>query len=134
VGLQRASKQFAGRSETLSSSRAFVKATLAAWGLHHLEDIAALLSNELASNAIQHAGGAYQLTIELDPPQLRVEVIDPSPALPAVPATRGPTDSESGRGLLLVEALAARWGTRLLSGGKAVWFALLVGGASPLIA
>ena len=34
--------------------------------------------------------------------------------------------AESGRGLLLIEALAERWGATPTHGGKCVWFELLV--------
>ena len=126
--VRRVCQQFSGRSESVASARRFVQATLARWEVPHLEETAALLSSELASNAVQYAGGDYQLAVELDPTELRVEVIDPSPTLPEMPPARAPADEESGRGLLLVEALAARSGVKLRRGGKAVWFALSVGG------
>lgn len=63
-------------------------------------------------------------------PRLRVEVVDtlarrPTPRLPRHGA--GPADDygTSGRGLLLVDALADDWGVQpCAAGGKAVWFEL----------
>lgn len=122
-------KEFAGRPETVGLARQFVAATLAAWDLDDLSEVACLLSSELASNAVRHVGAAYQLVLELDPPEVRVEVVDPSSRLP-VRAEKA-ADSGSGKGLNLVDALAARWGVRLLSGGKAVWFVLSAAHFSP---
>ncbi len=127
----RVSKEFDGNPRSAAVARCFVRATLAAWELTDLSGVAALLSSELVSNAIRHSGADYKVALELDPPELRVEVVDPSRRLP-VPPTNAPADSVSGRGLRLVDALALRWGTRLLDEGKAVWFALSVGRPSPL--
>jgi hypothetical protein len=51
---------------------------------------------------------------------VRVEVDDESTALPV---RRDPNpDEDHGRGILLVESLASRWGTIPTPGGKTVWF------------
>ncbi|AVZ77785.1 hypothetical protein SLUN_33240 [Streptomyces lunaelactis] len=74
---------------------------------------------ELAANAIQHGrvtGRDFRLTLVLDTHGvLRIEVTDvraermPSPA----PTTAPDAECESGRGLLIVQALADRWGVDL---------------------
>ena len=51
-----------------------------------------------------------------------IEVWDASSAMS--PSPKGALYAESGRGLLLVESLASRWGVRAVAGGKCVWFAL----------
>jgi anti-sigma regulatory factor (Ser/Thr protein kinase) len=83
-----------------------------------VKETAVLLTSELAANAVLHAHSTFQVAMEPRPPNLLVEVSDQSSAVP-VPASALP-QSENGRGLILVEALAGRWGTRLLNGGKAV--------------
>ncbi|WP_030378406.1 MULTISPECIES: ATP-binding protein [unclassified Streptomyces] len=82
---------------------------------------------ELAANAALHGhvqGRDFRLTLRFDPAagRLRIEVTDArGDHLPA-PAPVAPTDSESGRGLLLVTALADHWGTRPYPpSGKTVW-------------
>lgn len=122
-------KEFAGRPETVGLVRRFVAATLASWDLDDLSEVACLLSSELASNAVRHVGALYQLVLELDPPELRVEVVDPSRRLPVL--AENTANSGSGKGLVLVDALATRWGVRQLSRGKAVWFVLSAGHISP---
>ncbi len=51
-----------------------------------------------------------------------VEVFDPDPRLPTL--RRADDTDEGGRGLFLVDVLAARWGARTTLRGKAVWFEL----------
>jgi anti-sigma regulatory factor (Ser/Thr protein kinase) len=75
----------------------------------------ALVTAELASNAIRHGslpGRDFRLTLLLLPHGLRIEVTDTRPErLPPPPtAPSSPADATSGRGLLLVEAYAGRWG------------------------
>jgi anti-sigma regulatory factor (Ser/Thr protein kinase) len=84
---------------------------------------------ELAANAALHgrvSGRDFRLTLTLDTTAglLRIAVIDArGEHLPSPPAQCGmPLDTESGRGLLLVAALADRWGVEPYPpGGKAVW-------------
>ncbi|ALC20034.1 ATP-binding protein [Streptomyces pristinaespiralis] len=89
---------------------------LHAWGIRHgtdVSDTVALLVAELAANAVTHGrvpGRDFELRLTRTPPTLRIEVSDTRgerrpPSRAAVPAPL----AESGRGLLLVEALADRW-------------------------
>lgn len=84
---------------------------------------------ELAANAALHgrvSNRDFRLVLTLDSTAglLRVAVIDArGEHLPSPPAECGTTlDAESGRGLLLVAALADRWGVESYPpGGKTVW-------------
>ncbi|MFB7596461.1 ATP-binding protein [Streptomyces sp. NPDC056160] len=81
---------------------------------------AELLVSELVTNAVQYAGtGSVSLTVCLDGAVLRIEVCDASPVLPqpALPAA----DSEGGRGLFLVAALADRYHAEPRKDGKRCW-------------
>jgi anti-sigma regulatory factor (Ser/Thr protein kinase) len=97
------------------------------WRLdRELTETALLLVSELVTNAIRHGSPPVRLSLHLDRPgPLRVEVTDSSPVGPIVgPAVEA--DQTGGRGLVIVQQLAARWGsyvsgTRL---GKTVWFEL----------
>jgi GAF domain-containing protein/anti-sigma regulatory factor (Ser/Thr protein kinase) len=87
-------------------------------------DTAELLVSELVGNAVRHAQpGDVLLRATLVDGLLRVEVQDRSSHVPALGATP-PWESETGRGLLLVESLALRWGAEPLPGGKQLWFEL----------
>ncbi|MDQ1017516.1 ATP-binding protein [Streptomyces afghaniensis] len=88
----------------------------------------ALVVGELAANAVQHGrvpGREFGLRLALDRAAglLRVEVADAASAkrLPTAAPSSSP-DGESGRGLLLVDVLAERWGSVPRSPvGKTVW-------------
>ncbi len=87
-----------------------------------LRSIAQLLTSELVTNAIAHGKGAIELRLKRDGAGLRVGVHDESDQ----PPRRQTIDawSSDGRGLLLLERLASRWGTDHDSSGKLVWFTL----------
>ncbi len=112
--------EFEPESYSVVFAKRFVSATLASWGLEHLEDDARLLTCELASNAIVHAATRFRVTIELDSSELRIAVLDRSPRLPTIPKP-GPC-SKSGRGLMILNALSSRHGVEVLDEGKEVWF------------
>ncbi|MFD5749563.1 ATP-binding protein [Streptomyces sp. NPDC127033] len=92
---------------------------LDAWGMPHnsdASDVAALLVAELAANAVTHGrvpGRDFEVTLKLLGGTLRIEVSDTRgerrpPALGAPRPVPAPL-AETGRGLLLVEALADWW-------------------------
>jgi hypothetical protein len=114
--------EFDGGVGTVRTARRYVARTLDAWNLSHLSETACLLTSELAANAVSHVGGTYRLVVEWQASQLRIEVIDRSPLLPR--ASPAAVDRDGGKGLLLVQALAAGWGTQPVGEGKSVWFAL----------
>jgi anti-sigma regulatory factor (Ser/Thr protein kinase) len=100
------------------------------WRLdRELTETALLLVSELVTNAIRHGSPPVRLSLHLDRAggrgSLRVEVTDSSPAPPAVGASAEP-DQTSGRGLFIVQQLAARWGSHVSATrlGKTVWFEL----------
>ncbi|MFD7629610.1 ATP-binding protein [Streptomyces sp. NPDC059851] len=95
---------------------------------------AAQVVAELAANAVTHGrvqGRSFRLHLHIDPgPTLRIEVSDTRAevAPPAVAEVPSPED-ESGRGLVLVSSLAARWGTDHGPAPlKTVWAELDLGG------
>lgn len=103
-------------------AREATRAAVAAWRLGHLADEAVLLVSELVTNAVEHAGPGVPATVlrlEYGDGWLRIEVHDSSPHAPR-PRTPDWLD-ESGFGLMLVDALAAKWGVQRTGEGKAVW-------------
>lgn len=109
-----------------AQARKEVSDAIAAWDLAIDRDAAVLLTSELVANAVLHdGGGTILLTISCCHCQLRVDVHDTSPTLP-VPKQSAPLDSETGRGLLLVDSIADQWGYYRTPEGKAVFFALAI--------
>ncbi|WP_461007731.1 ATP-binding protein [Streptomyces capparidis] len=123
-----------GYSETLPSedesacrARQLVAAALNTWGLGCLIDDAVLIVAELVTNAVRHSDrGPLRVSVKRpEPRRVRVAVSDKSRS---VPTLRAPfDDEESGRGLLIVGAVADRWGTDLRRWGKVVWAELVAG-------
>ena len=89
------------------------------WSLADLTERAELVVSELVANAVRHAGRQVTLTLSRHQDQLQISVRDDNDDAPR----RGDADGldEHGRGLTLVEAMAATWGTTSIPGGKVVW-------------
>jgi phosphoserine phosphatase RsbU/P len=108
-----------------AQARAAVYEALHEVDLIELADDALLLVTELATNAVVHAGTDITVQIEADESHVTVTVGDGRRSdLPELDSTSGPTLSSNGRGLMLVDRLATRWGTTHEIDGKAVWFEL----------
>lgn len=123
-----------------ASARRFVRDTLQAWVTtgtaadgHGLIDDAVLLTSELVTNAVVHAGTRVRITCRLVEDGIEVIVSDGHPAgtVPEPPlGGHVPADRTSGRGLLLPSALASAWGITYGHSAKAVWFRLRLAGAA----
>jgi anti-sigma regulatory factor (Ser/Thr protein kinase) len=85
-------------------------------------DTACLLTSELVTNALVHAGSRVELAVSTLGRGIRVEVGDASRAT-AQPRAIG-AEAVAGRGLHIVEAMSSRWGTNAAGAGKRVWFEL----------
>lgn len=112
--------------EAVPGVRRALRALLRQWGRHGRSDVAELLASELVTNALVHTDRDAVLTAALGPRGLRVEVRDLASRWPR-PRAVDAGDSTSGRGLLLVQALADAWGVRAHAVGKTVWFELDAG-------
>jgi serine/threonine-protein kinase RsbW len=115
-------------------ARDLTRITLADWGLARRSDDVLLCVSELATNALLHGvppNRCFQLALTLATDGvLRVEVHDSGPG-EIHPAHPSPSwDTERGRGLLLVAALADDWGVRERDPGKVVWCEFRGGGPS----
>lgn len=99
-----------------------MRQTLDAAGASDFEEGAVLLVSELVTNAVLHARAAPEITVRAGEGQVWIGVRDASPVTPA-PKRYG-IDAATGRGLQLVERIAARWGVHTDDGGKTVWFEL----------
>jgi anti-sigma regulatory factor (Ser/Thr protein kinase) len=101
-------------------ARRFVTTTLHSWQLDDLAADAQLLVSELVTNAVLHARSVTRVEIVRTGDHVRVSVCDTSASQPRV-RDYGP-DAVTGRGMLLVDRIAQRWGVRALDEGKCVWF------------
>jgi hypothetical protein len=120
--------QLPGSPDAAASARAFLGAALHAWHLNGFGEIAVLLADELVSNVVDHVGEPMTLRALWRGARLRIEVDDPSPRCPRL--LQPDRQMTTGRGLVLVEALAPEWGAAVRPDGKTVWFELDVPPAS----
>lgn len=86
--------------------------------------LAALLTSELATNAVVHAARPFEVWVQAEPGCLRVEVRNDEPELLLQMKAPDPTDPRGGRGLRIVETFAQRWGAESSRDKKVVWFEL----------
>ena len=110
-----------------TDARRFAEQLLVEWGCDPLVESARLLVSELVVNAVLHAGTGADLVLRLDADHLRVEVRDGNPA-PIERREYSPY-ATTGRGLMILDALAHRWGVDTTDdgSGKVVWFELTTG-------
>ncbi|MDP9685901.1 SpoIIE family protein phosphatase [Streptomyces griseoviridis] len=117
--------------EAVRHARRFTRRTLRAWRVPDGGvDTVLLIVSELVTNALVHTDGPVRLDLTLLGGRLRVAVADSSPRTPARPTSIG-WQATGGRGILLVEATSAAWGTLPVSGGKQVWSEIQVGPVPP---
>jgi anti-sigma regulatory factor (Ser/Thr protein kinase) len=117
---------------------------LDAWGVPYgsdTHDVLTLLAAELCANAVRHghvSGRDFALLLTADPATrtVRIEVSDTrGERLPVLTHPGSSECAEGGRGLLLVEALADRWGYDPRPAGcpgKTVWAEYAVPGSISL--
>lgn len=106
--------------EIVPAARRFVRDCLAQWRMQSdLANDAAVLVSELVTNALRHGPPPMFLAVSVRGDRLRISVADSSRAEPRPLAPEA--NSESGRGLALMEALAADWGIDVQPPGKWVW-------------
>lgn len=115
------SAHFVGGSSSIRDAREFVTALLEAdgWDPGRIEEVRLIVS-ELATNAVVHAGGTFEVEAHLDG-ELRVRVRDLLPERsPRLRPVRD--DVPGGRGLHIVSRLADAWGVVGGDGDKSTWF------------
>ncbi|MER6941406.1 SpoIIE family protein phosphatase, partial [Nocardioides sp. NPDC000441] len=124
TGAKTLSRTFEPAPTSVSEARRFARDVLADWGLDELLDDVVLLTSELVTNAVTHAGTPMTVAVVREEDRLRIDVFDqhPTRVLP-VGANARPGAGEHGRGLLITSALSTAWGVEYRRDHKRVWAA-----------
>jgi anti-sigma regulatory factor (Ser/Thr protein kinase) len=102
------------------SARQMLATQLLEWGVGEPEQAAvAMIATELVTNAVEHAATPVQLTVHYDGAVVVIEVRDGCTASPHLQAPN--PGAARGRGLQMVDRLAARWDYVLHPDGKTIW-------------
>lgn len=124
----RAAASFEPVGRSVATARSFVRDTLQGWGFADIVDDAVVLTSELVTNAVVHAGTSADVLCLRSDDGVRIEVADHYPEreipLQGTAVNMGSPDREGGRGLQLCAALAGRWGVEYTPTHKQVWFQL----------
>ncbi|MYT74254.1 MULTISPECIES: SpoIIE family protein phosphatase [unclassified Streptomyces] len=124
----RAAATFEPVGRSVATARSFVRDTLQGWGYADIIDDAVVLTSELVTNAVVHAGTSADVLCLRSDDHVRIEVSDRYPEreipLQSSAINMGSPDREGGRGLQLCAALAGRWGVDYSATHKQVWFQL----------
>ncbi|MCQ4083185.1 SpoIIE family protein phosphatase [Streptomyces sp. RB6PN25] len=110
----------------IKGARDEVRALLHDWNGPEQVDAAVLMVSEMCTNVLVHTDGDAALSVTIlgrpGSRSLRIEVADRSDDMPH---RRSPGEmASSGRGLMLLDELAAAWGVEPRGNGKSIWFEL----------
>jgi anti-sigma regulatory factor (Ser/Thr protein kinase) len=118
--------ELAAYPSAVPCARGHVRAVATEWGLADLADTAELLASEMVTNAVQASGWlritdtpVVRITVITDRQSLVIRVWDGSEDMPVRQQARSGDDS--GRGLMIIDALSADWGAYREADRKIVW-------------
>ena len=110
---------FVSLVEAVPAVRRFVSHVLSAWGEDDLQADVALVTSEMATNSVVHAKSPFRARVDRTDDVIRVTIEDTGHGH-AEPRAATLEDLD-GRGVQIIDALAHRWGSDVMVGGKTVW-------------
>ena len=115
-------RRLPARPGSVHLGRRFARQLLETWDVPTtVQESAELVVSELVTNAARHSEDALEVSLERLPRLLRIAVTDTSHRMPPESAEPVDDDATSGRGLMLVESIADRWGVDSAGLSKRVW-------------
>ena len=115
-------RRLPARPGSVHLARRFTRQLLPTWDVPEaVLESAELVVSELVTNAARHSEDALDVALERAPGLLRIAVTDTSHRMPVEAGGPVEEDATSGRGLMLVEAVASRWGVDSTGLSKRVW-------------
>jgi anti-sigma regulatory factor (Ser/Thr protein kinase) len=109
------------KPESAALARRLVNVAVHTWGIGELADAAVLIVSELVANSVEHSRcRLVRVAVERPTPtRIKIIVADKNRLVPIL--RHALPDAENGRGLLVIDALSARWGYDRPHWGKRVW-------------
>lgn len=119
------SKELRAGPRTAAEARLFLSEALKSFGVEVDKDAAALMTSEIASNAIRHGKEPIDVSVSAEEQGLRVSVLDRGSGFDSeeLRFDQG-LEIEGGRGLRIVHALSSDWGVERSEDATEVWFRL----------
>jgi serine/threonine-protein kinase RsbW len=115
-------RTFPPEVDSARDARGFAREAVGRLGLDEFADRVESLVGELAVNAVLHARTDYSVLITVPREgMIRVQLEDSNVEPPRRKETTGQDLLMHGRGLVLIDALADRWGVITSDGGKCIW-------------
>jgi anti-anti-sigma regulatory factor len=102
------------------SARRLLTDACADWALDDLAGSSCIVLTEMVNNVVAHAHTPMTVLLSRRDERLSLAVRDGSPTIPHFSGPVAPT-AYGGRGLLLIDSVADRWGCLAADGGKVVW-------------
>lgn len=112
-------RSFPPELDSVRAARHFVTGLLNHGPDDALASDAAMVTTELAANAVLHARSGFTLTVSRSAASVRIAVRDGDPLIPRNGSL--PFDIRQGHGLSVVSQLASGWAVERLPDGKVVW-------------
>ncbi|MEU5905879.1 ATP-binding protein [Micromonospora sp. NPDC047467] len=109
--------------EAARQARELVATGCRRWGMPTLTEPAQIAVTEMVNNVVAHARTLMSVRLAPQDSTLQLAVRDHSAHRPAFAGLSPPTRA-GGRGLLLIDTVARRWGTSMVPDGKVVWCVL----------
>ena len=109
-----------GTPQHISVVRREARALLKAWNMTGVDYAATLIVSELVTNVLRHTGAPGRLQLQPLTDAVRITVTDVEDRLPELDLRPART-ATGGRGLMLVQSLASRWGIERHAVGKTIW-------------
>jgi len=112
-------------AEAAAIAREFIAGALAVGFLQHRIEDLRLLTSEVVTNSVRHAGlapgGTIGLAVDVSERRVRVEVADDGPSFDPSDLPESSPEGTGGWGLRIVEQLSDRWGV-IRNEPNHVWF------------
>lgn len=129
---QRLSLELEPKVGAARRSRELVTEACGRWERPGLAGAACIVVTELVNNVVAHVRTPMTVLLALQGDTMTVAVRDHSATLPRLAGPVSPT-AYGGRGLLLIDSVAERWGSLRLRDGKVVWAVLEASAEEPVV-